>query len=147
MISQMRKLSTRIVLFHQNAASSIGVIHTDLKTADILNETGPITAGELSKITGLTTGTVTALLDRLEDVGFITRQKDPRDGRRVIIVPNLVRQKSYHTLYEPLSQHTQKLCSSYTQEELEVIHSFLTQMTGVFELANEQIGSYSRDPE
>jgi hypothetical protein len=52
-IRNLRKLSTRMVLFQQNAAHFLGVVHTDFKTADILNETGPLTAGELAKVTGL----------------------------------------------------------------------------------------------
>ena len=56
-------------------AHKMGVVHTDLKTADILNETGPITAGELSKITGLSTGSVTALVDRLEKAGYEEEKK------------------------------------------------------------------------
>ncbi|MFS0839160.1 MarR family transcriptional regulator [Paenibacillus sp. 1P03SA] len=135
----MRKLSTRIVLFQQNAAHSLGFIHTDLKTADILNEKGPVTAGELARLTGLTTGTVTALIDRLEQAGFVRREKDPQDGRRVIIVPVKEKQNEIGALYRPLGNRTRELCQEYTADQLDLINTFLSRMVGVFEQANGSV--------
>lgn len=77
-IQLFRKMATRTILFHQAAAQSLGLFPTDLKSADILNEAGPMTAGELGKKTGLSTGSVTALIDRLEKAGYVMRKKDPR---------------------------------------------------------------------
>lgn len=65
---------------------------------DVLREKGPITAGEMSKITGLATGSVTALIDRLEKMGYVHREKDPDDRRKVIIVPDVQRKKSSRLL-------------------------------------------------
>ncbi|MDQ7862369.1 MarR family transcriptional regulator [Peribacillus frigoritolerans] len=84
---RLQRYGMRSVLFQQNMAQKIGVSHTDLKSAEILNETGPITAGELSKITGLSTGSVTALINRLEKSGYVKRERDRLDGRRVMIAP------------------------------------------------------------
>lgn len=84
---RMRSLGTRTVLYQQYAASSLGLYNNDYLSVDILHEKGPITAGELSKLTGLATGSVTALIDRLEKNGFVRRQNDPKDRRKVIIVP------------------------------------------------------------
>ncbi|EGL18830.1 transcriptional regulator, MarR family [Paenibacillus sp. HGF7] len=145
LIGHMRKMSTRIVLFQQNAAHSLGVIHTDLKTADILNEKGPITAGELAKLTGLTTGTVTALIDRLEQAGFVRREKDPHDGRRVIIVPVREKQKAIGALYKPLGNMTREVCEAYTPEQLDLINAFLSRMVGVFEQANSGVSGPKPD--
>ncbi len=75
----MRGLGTRTVLYQQFVAASHGLYNNDLKSVDILRETGPITAGELSKITGLATGTITSLIDRLEKCGYVRRENDPAD--------------------------------------------------------------------
>ncbi len=132
-IKNLRKLSTRMVLFQQFAAHSLGLAHTDFKTADILNETGPITAGELAKITGLTTGSVSALIDRLEQAGLVKREKDPKDRRRVIIV--LVKNK--HSLirqhFLPLNIAMTELCSHYSEAELALINEFITQTSKIHE--------------
>ncbi|MBD2846896.1 MarR family transcriptional regulator [Paenibacillus sp. IB182496] len=129
----MRRLSTRIVLFQQHAANALGLIHTDIKTADILHETGPITAGELSRITGLTTGTVTALVDRLEAAGYVRRERDTADRRRVIIVPVDTRQSDIQAVYAPLAAAVQHMGAQYNEEELALLQDFVRRISGVYE--------------
>ena len=60
---------------------------TDLQCVAILTSTGPITAGQLAETMGLTTGAVTGVINRMERAGYVRREKDPRDGRRVVIQP------------------------------------------------------------
>jgi DNA-binding MarR family transcriptional regulator len=115
----------RSVLFQQNMAQKIGVSHTDLKSAEILNETGPITAGELSKITGLSTGSVTALINRLEKSGYVKRERDQLDGRKVMIMPIPERQEQIKSHYQSLSIATKELCSAYNEQELILINQFV----------------------
>ncbi|MFL6561815.1 MAG: MarR family transcriptional regulator [Bacillus sp. (in: firmicutes)] len=129
----LRKLSTRMVLFQQKAAQSLGVVHTDFKTADILNEVGPLTAGELGKITGLSTGSVTALIDRLEQAGYVRREKDPADRRRVIIVPVKDKQKIIKEHYLHLNQSMTELCAQYNEEELTLILGFIEKTIAIHE--------------
>ncbi len=124
-VQLFRKLGTRTVLFHQAAAQALGLFPTDLKSADILNEAGPMTAGELGKKTGLSTGSVTALVDRLEKAGYVVREKDPNDRRRVVIVPLTASKRHIKDLFRPLSESTMDLCREYTEEELELIFSFV----------------------
>src|SRR5579863_9203972 len=82
---EFRQLTTVTILFHQAVADHLGMLVTDHKCADILLRAGPITAGELAERTGLTTGAITGVIDRLEKAGFARRAKDPNDRRRVII--------------------------------------------------------------
>src|SRR3954453_3147665 len=84
---EFRRLSTSTILFHQAIAARLGMNVTDHKCADLLSRTGPITAGELARQTGLTTGAITGVIDRLEKAGFVRRAEDPNDRRRVIIEP------------------------------------------------------------
>lgn len=133
LIKNLRKLSTRMVLFQQTAAHSIGLVHTDFKTADILNEAGPLTAGELSKVTGLSTGSVTALIDRLEQAGYARREKDPNDRRRVIIVPVKENQCSIKEHFLPLNKSMTELCSHYNEEQLALISGFLEKTIAIHE--------------
>src|SRR5207248_10209509 len=58
---------------------------TDMQVMDILDSTGPTTAGQLADLTGLTTGAITGMLNRLEEAGLVRRERDPNDGRRVIV--------------------------------------------------------------
>ena len=84
----MREISTVTILFHQAIADRLGMNVTDHKCAGILARSGPITAGELARRTGLTTGAITGVIDRLEQAGFARRARDPGDRRRVIIEPD-----------------------------------------------------------
>jgi DNA-binding MarR family transcriptional regulator len=122
-----------MVLFQQKAAHIIGVVHTDFKTADILNETGPITAGELAKITGLSTGSVTALIDRLEHAGYVKRARDPDDRRRVIIVPVKSKQNFIKEHYSPLNKAMIEHCSRYNEDELMLITDFINKTIQIHE--------------
>jgi len=140
---RMRSLGTRTVLYQQYVASSLGLYNNDYLSIDILHEKGPITAGELSKLTGLATGSVTALIDRLEKNGFVRRQTDPKDRRKVIIVPQYEDKEEVSETYDPLHAKMVELAASYTAEELKLITEFLGKASDVIE---EQIYSLSAAP-
>jgi DNA-binding MarR family transcriptional regulator len=69
--------------FDNLAAQRLGVNETDLHCLNIVENAGGITAGELAAESGLTTGAVTGVIDRLERKGFAKRVSDPADRRRV----------------------------------------------------------------
>ena len=71
--------------FRAAAAAQTGMTDTDLQVLDILESAGPVTAGQLADLTGLTTGAITGMLNRLEKADFVRRERDPEDGRRVIV--------------------------------------------------------------
>ncbi|CAK6470300.1 MarR family winged helix-turn-helix transcriptional regulator [Peribacillus castrilensis] len=138
---RLQRYGMRSVLFQQNMAQKIGVSHTDLKSAEILNETGPITAGELSKITGLSTGSVTALINRLEKSGYVKRERDQLDGRKVMIMPIPERQEQIKSHYQSLSMATKELCSAYNEQELILINQFVEEITKIMDKENNKLMS------
>lgn len=139
--NRLQRYGMRSVLFQQNMAQKIGVSHTDLKSAEILNETGPITAGELSKITGLRTGSVTALINRLEKSGYVKRERDQLDGRKVMIMPIPERQEQIKSHYQSLSLATKELCSAYNEQELILINQFVEEITKIMDKENDKLMS------
>src|SRR6202050_3332859 len=80
-----RKTSSLMQLLGQAAADQIGINATDLNCLNILSFSGHMTAGELARATGLTTASITGVADRLEEAGFVRRERDARDRRRVVI--------------------------------------------------------------
>jgi DNA-binding MarR family transcriptional regulator len=89
---QMRELSTRTVIFHHFVGERLGLNPTDHKCLDIIiRATNPITAGPLADETGLTTGAITGVMDRLEQAGYVKRERDPNDRRLIFINPLLDR--------------------------------------------------------
>src|SRR5512146_1550131 len=82
---EMRLMSTFDALFSHAAAEHVGMHPTDIETIDLLNVLGPMSAGELSHLTGLSSGATTRLIDRVESAGLVRRRPDEHDRRRVII--------------------------------------------------------------
>jgi DNA-binding MarR family transcriptional regulator len=140
----MRGLGTRTVVYQQNVAASLGLYNNDFLSVDILREKGPITAGELSKLTGLATGSVTALIDRLEKNGYVRRQNDPNDRRKVIIVPLYENKEDVIDTYLPLHTAMVKLAASYTDEELALISQFLGKASTVLDEQIDHLSSGTR---
>src|SRR5580704_16132559 len=79
-----RDFIAAVVVFHDLVGRCLGVSATDRKCLDLLSR-GPVTAGELARFTGLTTGAVTGIIDRLEKAGYAERINDPNDRRRVLV--------------------------------------------------------------
>ena len=87
MAAAMREFMARAVLFQDAVARSVGLNSSDLQAVGLLLSEGPATPGELAARTGLTHGgAITGLIDRLERVGYVTRTRDPDDGRKVRVV-------------------------------------------------------------
>ena len=72
-------------LISQAAADRSASTPTDLNCLNILSFSGQLTAGELARATGLTTASITGVVDRLEEAGFVRRERDAQDRRRVVI--------------------------------------------------------------
>ncbi|MCD2499418.1 MarR family winged helix-turn-helix transcriptional regulator [Microbacterium nymphoidis] len=82
----MRDFQARSVVFQDAVARSVGLNGTDVQAVGLLLGEGPATPGELAARTGLTSGgAVTAMIDRLERAGYVTRSRDESDRRRVIV--------------------------------------------------------------
>ena len=119
-------MSARTVVFHAAIAERLGLNPSDHKCADlIVNETGPITAGRLAEITGLSTGAITGVVDRLEKAGFVEREPDAEDRRKVLIKGVAEKAPNMRHLFLPMMEGFASLCEGYTNEQLELIAGFM----------------------
>ncbi|HEV3004224.1 MAG TPA: MarR family transcriptional regulator [Pirellulales bacterium] len=126
LLAALRNGGTHSMLFHALVAERLGLYATDHKCLDFLLREGPITAGRLSELTGLTTGAITGIVDRLEQAGFVARQRDEQDRRKVIVQPDIRRIESeIGPLFASLARAARGLFSSYSDNELAVIHDFV----------------------
>jgi DNA-binding MarR family transcriptional regulator len=130
-----RKMSTQTVFLHQAIAQSVGLNATDTKCIDLIlrGPGGSVTAGWLSDTTGLTTGAITHILNRLEKRQFIERVRDTRDRRKVFI---RVRPESLEPLipkYEAMGKSYMSLVEQYGDEELQLICDYLEKTSEVSE--------------
>ena len=122
----IREFSTLSVLFSQAVGERLKMNPTDMECLDFLNLMGPLSAGQLGDLTGLTSGAVTALIDRLERAGYVQRERDAHDRRRVIVrrVPEKVKQE-IAPAFAGKRQAWLDLCARYSEAELVVILDFL----------------------
>ncbi|GCE07068.1 MarR family winged helix-turn-helix transcriptional regulator [Dictyobacter aurantiacus] len=121
-----RESSTIAVFFHASMADRMGLGATEEKTLSLLGRLGSMTAGEIASQTGLTTPSVTSLLDRLEGKGMVRRVRDPHDRRRVIVEPDPERMEELNRMFYSVQETFQDLLSAYSDEQLEAIADFLT---------------------
>jgi DNA-binding MarR family transcriptional regulator len=114
-------------------ADRLGLHSTDWGCVLLLNEAlpQPLTAGQLAELTGLTTGAVTGVLDRLEGAGFVRRDRDPRDRRRVIVrlVPEAMAR--VRPLFMGLVADMRALHGDYSDDELGLFVEMLTRSSEV----------------
>ncbi len=127
-LQEISRFSTWTVIYHNAVAVSLGLNPTDLKFAAVLQESGPLTAGELADLLGLTTGAVTGVIDRLEKLGLAARVKDPHDRRRVIVEvredPALMQR--LNQVFASLAEaSTTELLNYYDEAQLTVILDFV----------------------
>jgi DNA-binding MarR family transcriptional regulator len=128
----LRETSAQTVLFSQAVADRAGINSTDLETLDILARNGPMTAGRLAELTGLTTGAITGLIDRLERRGYARRERHPSDRRSVIVRPlSENAERDLAPSYAGMSQAMAELMSRYSDEELAVVADFLTRAAAI----------------
>ncbi|WP_407181547.1 MarR family winged helix-turn-helix transcriptional regulator [Bradyrhizobium sp. STM 3562] len=123
----MRRASAQGVLYGQTVADVAGVSGSDLDCMDVLNLEGRVTAGRLAEVTGLTTGAITGVIDRLEKAGFVRRERDETDRRKVFIAIVPEAAARIGELYVPLQKAMQKLWSGYSDAELQLLLNFAKQ--------------------
>jgi DNA-binding MarR family transcriptional regulator len=128
----MRRNGSIMQLLGQMSAERIGINVTDLNCLNIVALTGPMTAGELARATGLTTASITGVLDRLEDGGFVRRERDPKDRRRVIVTlnpgPGL---REIEPTFGPLVRAWRDAAAGYSDEELRLLLDFQRRFEGI----------------
>lgn len=127
----IRKLSQHYafssIQMHEAIGRKAGLSGTDHKYLGFIIEKGQMTAGELSTLTGLTTGAVTGLIDRFEKKKLVKRQFAEDDRRKVIIVPNT---KNIMALFVPLYKEfrnkSEKLMDSFSNKEIKILESYFS---------------------
>ena len=128
----VRKTGSLMQVMGQVAADRVGINATDMNCLNILSFSGKMTAGELARATGLTTASITGVIDRLEAAGFVSRERDATDRRRVVVAISLDRAlREVAPVFAPMVADWQRLASRYSDDELGLIVEFYDQMEQV----------------
>jgi DNA-binding MarR family transcriptional regulator len=117
--------------YDQAVADHLGMNRTDMRCIDLIDQAGGMTAGELARAAGLTSGAVTAVVDRLERAGVARRVADPSDRRRVRIEVTPKLWELTGPLMAPFIEESAKILDDYSTEELERFAEFLERVIAV----------------
>jgi DNA-binding MarR family transcriptional regulator len=128
---QIRQMGAQSVLTSQVIAERFNLHTTDLECLDLIYLRENPSAGDLARATGLTSGAITALIDRLEGAGYVKRVEDPTDRRRLHVQIRPTAIAPIKAVYEPMQARMFELWSSYSIKELEVILDFLSRSTAL----------------
>lgn len=123
--AQVRRLSALSALISQAVADRVGLSSTDLECLDLIAlGDGPVTPTHLMQATGLTSGAITGVVDRLEAAGFVRREPDAHDRRKVVLRADPARLAEVAGYYASLQKAMLALWSSFTQAELQMVLDF-----------------------
>jgi DNA-binding MarR family transcriptional regulator len=137
--SGVRRMGAQSVLISQAVADKFGLHTTDLEVLDLIHLQDQVSAGELAQATGLTSGSVTALIDRLVNAGYVERQPDAKDRRRVLVRLRREATAPIEATYLPMQARMFQLWSTYSSEELQLINDFLARSTEAAVVCTEAI--------
>jgi DNA-binding MarR family transcriptional regulator len=125
LIQEIGALSGQSVLFSQTVAQRLGMHPSDLDCLGFLADHESVTAGHLAEATGLTTGAVTRMIDRLERAGYVRRLADSTDRRRVLVEPVAEHMQVIGQQYLALQAAFEATFAAYTAEQLDLVLEFL----------------------
>jgi DNA-binding MarR family transcriptional regulator len=134
---ETRRMGSMATLHNHAVAQYAGLHQTDQECIDLLDWTGPLTAGAIGTHLGLSSGAVTGLIDRLEAAGWVHRERDPVDRRRVIVRLADVRGDELWEVYRPLAEAIDAYRAALEPRDLRVVVEFL-------EFANESMAEATR---
>ena len=141
-----RQYSDASIFMHEAIARKAGLTGSDHKFLGLILQHKELTAGDLSKLTGLTTGAVTGLIDRLEKKKLLKRQFTKDDRRKVMIVPNEENtMKLLQPLFLELQQNTSDLIATFSLTEIQAIERYFTEATAIMKLTTNNINNKQND--
>ncbi|MFE5217107.1 MULTISPECIES: MarR family winged helix-turn-helix transcriptional regulator [unclassified Streptomyces] len=135
--AESRRYLAAYVLFNQAVADHLGLHPTDVQCLSLLTaEPDPLTVRQIADMTGLTTGSATRLVDRLERGGYVARTPDQTDRRRVLVTPVPERVARVTALWDDLGRTWRTILDDHSEDELQAI---IRHMRRGNELSHSQI--------
>lgn len=124
------RLIASAVLHNHVVAGRLGLGASDSQFLTLLDVHGPLSPGRLAELSGLSTGTVTGVIDRLERGGLVHRVRDAADRRKVLVSPSPEAGATLGPHYREHGEHLARVLETRSPEELRVLATFLDDLTG-----------------
>ncbi|HME55448.1 MAG TPA: MarR family transcriptional regulator [Candidatus Lokiarchaeia archaeon] len=132
LMGRIEDQTTITVLYHHAIANKLGLNDTDHKCLDMMiRNPQPLTPSELAVATGLTTGAITGVVDRLEKAGYIRRERDGKDRRRVTLHPIQEKVQEIVQLFDTMTEAARDFLSQYSDSELAFISNLIDRFNAI----------------
>lgn len=131
----LRQVIEQNAEFTKSVSAHLDVNQTDFEAMEQLIMNGPMTAGQLAKAVGISPGSATVMIDRLVEVGHVTREPNPNDRRGVLVAPNPESVAEAWRLISPLIMASEKALSELNTSEQNAVTSYLAKMLEVYRSA------------
>lgn len=122
---QLSVFAAESYLYQQQVAQKMGLYPTDFQCIHLLDQYGDLTAGQLGQYLQLTSGSVTALIERLEKMGYVTRYAGPEDRRKTFVTLHEANLAAMREQYRPIQETVDQKLSQLSEEDLAIILRFL----------------------
>jgi DNA-binding MarR family transcriptional regulator len=117
-----------VVVFNAQVAEQLGLGVSDMQFMSYLQQEGPLSPGRLAGLSGLKSGSVTGVIDRLERAGYVHRERDESDRRKVRVVLNEERLNAAESPYAAQAANLRRVLGGFERDELDVIARFLERL-------------------
>jgi DNA-binding MarR family transcriptional regulator len=138
----LRELSIQLALLNRQVGAHLDLRDADIGCLDLINRYGPLSPSALARRAGVHPATLTGVLDRLEQGGWIVRERDAPDRRGVRLRALRGRNAELLGLYAPMNSALEHICAGYTEAELELLLGFLRRATDAGHSATSELADH-----
>jgi DNA-binding MarR family transcriptional regulator len=135
----MRAFDASLDLLDHAVAAAFGIGRTDLRAMELISRSGSASCGELASALRLTTGSVTALVDRMERLGYLRRARASPDRRKVLVALTPKGKQRERETFAPLQRDTLRALSRYDEKQLTLITDFIDTVQTAVDEARRRI--------
>ena len=139
LMTATRKLTRSSLMLQYAIAEKMNLNPTDAECIDFLMEIGPSTAGDLAKVTRLTTGAITSVIEQIQKAGFVKRESDPNDRRKVIISFIPKKHEKAKQYYAAMAKDVFELFSDYSESKIKLLTQHSDALTTIFQKHAEKV--------
>lgn len=142
-ISAIRQ-AVRTPAFDEALAAHLGLNVTDLRCLELVIREPGVTPGQLAATSGLTTGAVTGVLDRLERTGYVRRRPDAADRRSLTVWPDEAQAARVREATAPLDTALEAALAGHSATTRATIEGFIAAARDAVDLETAQLQATAR---